>query len=233
VAIRGRGAAGPEGGRAGTAGLAHSLAEYAQERLIRMILDRELRAGEVVIEERLADSLSISRTPLREALARLAAEGLLVKEGTRSFTVRRVSASEFFQSMRVRELLEGEAAVLAMPHVTPDMLAAVRHTVETVDLHSVDLHPFWEADDQFHELFSRNCGNEVMARFIRELRVTSRIFEASSPFGRAARDREEHLAVLDACAGGDPKALRRAMVRHIRNLQREVMDGLGGVHRVR
>lgn len=204
------------------------LAAYAQRRLTRLILDRELAGGAAVVEERLAEELAISRTPLREALARLEAEGLLVKNGQRSYQVRSVSASEFFQCMRLREILETEAVELAIGRAPPEAVQDARALVEAVRPGEPSLHPYWAADDAFHELFSRHCGNGILARVVREMRITARLFEASSPFKRAVADREEHLAVLDAFQADDAKGARRAMARHIRNLQRDVMHTLRG-----
>ncbi|MFT9096681.1 MAG: GntR family transcriptional regulator, partial [Gluconobacter cerinus] len=90
-----------------------NLAELAYTQIKRMILEKKLPSGMSVVEGRLADHLDISRTPVREALMRLAAEDLLVKQGSRSFAVRNVSATEFFQAVHIREILESEAIALS------------------------------------------------------------------------------------------------------------------------
>jgi len=82
------------------------LGELAYQTLRRMILHKALRSGGPVVEGRLAEELNISRTPMREALLRLEGEGLLARAGARSYSVRFVSAQEYFQAMKVRELLE-------------------------------------------------------------------------------------------------------------------------------
>ena len=87
-----------------------------------------------------------------------------------------------------------------------------------------------EGDERntLHLLFADACGNEVLARLIREVRVSTRLFEISSPFGRVQADGAEHLAVLAAFGGGDVKGARRAMQRHLRNLMNEAMAILAG-----
>lgn len=206
-----------------------SLADYAQARLTRLILDRELAAGTVIVEERLAVSLDISRTPLREALARMAAEGLVVKSGGRSYQVRLVTAPEFFQSMRVREVLEREMVEMAVPSLPAETLGTLRARIAALVPGQGDSHLYWQADNALHGLFSDHCGNPVMAGVVRDMRITARLFEASSPFGRAGADQREHLAILDAALAGDARGAGRAMARHIRSLQQDVMKSLRGV----
>jgi GntR family transcriptional regulator, rspAB operon transcriptional repressor len=203
-----------------------SLSDFAQSRLTRLILDRELAAGTPIVEEKLALSLDISRTPLREALARMEAEGLVVKAGGRSYQVRLVTAPEFFQSMRVREVLEREIVRSAAPAIPPAEIAALQARIARLVPGQGDNHLYWQADNALHSLFADHCGNPVMAGVVQDMRITARLFEASSPFGRAAADQQEHLAILQAAAAGDAAAAGLAMARHIRNLQQDVMKSL-------
>jgi GntR family transcriptional regulator, rspAB operon transcriptional repressor len=207
-----------------------SLSDYAQARLKRLILDRELAAGTTIVEERLAETLSISRTPLREALTRMAAEGLVVKSGSRSFRVRLVTAPEFFQSMRVRELLEREMVETATGRIPTAALDELRSRIAALVPGGGNNHIYWQADNDLHEIFARQCGNPVMASLVRAMRITARLFEASSPFGRAAADQREHLAILDAAREGQARDAGRAMACHIRNLQQDVMKTLRGAN---
>jgi DNA-binding GntR family transcriptional regulator len=202
------------------------LAELGQRRLTEMILSGALPGGTTVVEGRLAERLAISRTPMREALLRLEGAGLLVKGSGRSYVVRTVDAGEFFQSMKVRELLEPEVVALAHGRVPAAELEEVRRLNESVD--PADAEKRWNADNALHDLFARHGGNAVMARVIREMRITARLFEGSDPFRRGGRDGEEHRAILAAFADGSPTGARRAMRRHLRNVQRDVLRRLQG-----
>lgn len=206
-----------------------SLSEYAQGRLTRLILDRELPAGTGIVEEKLALSLDISRTPLREALARMEAEGLVVKAGTRSYRVRLVTAPEFFQSMRVREVLEREIVEMSVRNIPSNEIAQLRERIAMLVPGQGDSHMYWEADNDLHRLFSDHCGNPIMAGVVQEMRITARLFEASNPFGRAQADQREHLAILDAAMALDARGAGKAMARHVRNLQRDVLKDLRGI----
>lgn len=203
--------------------VAESLADQAYRAVSRWILTRRLAGGQAIVEGRLAEQFNISRTPIREALLRLEAEGLLVKEGSGSYTVRRITASEFFQSMRVRALLEPEAAALAADRIGADQLHALREEIASLADTSLQQEAHWEADDRLHDLIAAASGNPVLARLIRDLRRTTRLLEVMKPFDRVADDAREHIAIIEATAAGDQRAARRAMITHLRNVERAVL----------
>jgi len=205
-----------------------SLAERAYDALSRLVLTRKLPGGSLVVEGRLAEQLEISRTPIREAILRLAAEGLLIKQGSRSYAVRRVQAVEFFQALKVRELIEGEAVELAIGRVPQPLLQAMRDEVVALGREEVQNEAHWEMDDRLHLLFPEALNNGVMVRIIRELRRATRLFELTSPSGRVARDAAEHLAILDAVLEGSVRRARAAMVTHLRNVAAEMLDVMSG-----
>jgi DNA-binding GntR family transcriptional regulator len=196
-----------------------NLSNLAYGAVSEMIRGRRLRGGEVIVEARLAEVLGISRTPLREALQRLEGEGLVVKSGTRSFVVRQVDLKEYLQSLRVREILESEAAVLAIGRISRADMAHVRHEIEELraaTTYHTDAH--WRSDDNLHGLYITGCGNEVLANMIQSLRVTTRLFEIARLSDRLEPDSAEHLAILAAIENDDGKAARRAVTAHIRSL---------------
>ncbi|MCB8877494.1 GntR family transcriptional regulator [Acidisoma silvae] len=205
-----------------------SLAERAYDALSRLVLTRQLPGGSLVVEGRLAEQLEISRTPIREAILRLAAEGLLVKQGSRSYAVRQVQPVEFFQALKVRELIEGEAVELSMGRVPPDVIRDLRRDVENLGKLDRQDAQHWEMDDRLHLLFPEVLNNGVMVRIIRELRMTTRLFELTSPAGRVARDAAEHMDILDAVAEGNSRRARAAMVTHLRNVAAEMLDVMSG-----
>jgi len=205
-----------------------SLAERAYDALSRLVLTRKLPGGSLVVEGKLAEQLEISRTPIREAMLRLAAEGLLIKQGSRSYAVRQVQPVEFFQALKVRELVEGEAVELAIGRVSPRVLEELRHNV--LELGRLDRQDaaHWEMDDRLHLIFPEVLNNGVMVRVIRELRMVTRLFELTSPSGRVASDASEHIAILDAVAAGNARRARAAMVTHLRNVAAEMLDVVSG-----
>lgn len=196
-----------------------NMSARAYQALAHMIRTRELRGGDPLIEHPVAQRLGISRTPLREAMQRLEGEGLLIKTANRSYTVRKVELGEYLQSLRVREVLEAEAAAQAAGRIPATALATVRAEVLALEqLRPYDTHAHWASDDHVHELFIDACGNPVMAGILRDLRATTRLFEIAQLADRLGPDSREHLAILDALAAGDGAGARAAMAAHARSL---------------
>ena len=202
-----------------------NLTDRAYEVVRRLILQRELSGGEVLVEGRLAERLQMSRTPLREALLRLEGEGLLVRANARSYAVRRITASHYFQCLQVRERLESQAVSLAMGHVPADMVQRLRNDILSLDTSQPGSSP-WHAADEIHGRFARASGNAMLAETIAHLRVLCRLFEVVDPFNRIEDDRAEHLAILDAYIAGDEKSAEQAVVAHLRNLARYTLSRL-------
>ncbi|MGU3496651.1 GntR family transcriptional regulator [Xanthobacteraceae bacterium A53D] len=201
-----------------------NLSNLAYNSVSEMIRRRRLSGGEVIVEQRLAETLGISRTPLREALQRLEGEGLVVKGTGRSYMVRHVDLKEYLQSLKVREILEPEAAALAAGRIPPGEIAGVKTEIadlRTTVAYHTDAH--WRSDDNVHELYARNCGNEVLVGMIRDLRVTTRLFEIASLADRLEADSIEHMMIVEALEQQDGKAARRAVQHHLRSLNKDTL----------
>jgi DNA-binding GntR family transcriptional regulator len=199
----------------------YNLSNLAYNSLSELIRTRRLKGGVPIIEAKLAEGLGLSRTPLREALQRLEGEGLVVKTANRSFMVRAVDLAEYLQSLRVREILEAEAAVLALGRVPPGRINAARREIaELMAATSYHTDAHWRSDDRVHTLYAEACGNAVLAQMIASLRVTTRLFEIARLADRLGPDSREHRDILDAIEAGDARRTRRAVQAHLRSLTR-------------
>jgi GntR family transcriptional regulator of vanillate catabolism len=140
-------------------------------RIREMILHGELAPGHRVGEVALANSLGVSRTPIREALPLLAQEGLLTQLDTRGFVVREFTPREIMDAIEVRGVLEGLAARMLSEQGPPrrliqslneclregDEIFAKRHLVE------LDEARYGEMNKQFHSLIIEGAGSKVIA----------------------------------------------------------------------
>lgn len=202
-----------------------NLTDHAYQVVRRLILERELTGGEVLVEGRLAERLKMSRTPLREALLRLEGEGLLVRANARSYAVRRITAAHYFQCLQVRERLESQAVSLALGRIPLAQVQQLRENIHQLDM-TQQGSSHWQADDQIHGMFAQASGNEMLAETIAHLRVLCRLFEVVDPFNRIEEDRAEHLAILEAYSVGDAARAEQAVVNHLRNLGRYTLSRL-------
>lgn len=205
--------------------LSSSLANQAYNAVSKMIRNRSLHGGHVIVEAKLAEHLGVSRTPLREALQRLEGEGLVIKGEGRSFVVRTVDLGEYLQSLNVREILEVAAGLQAVGQIPKEKILAARREIEELQNatpYHTDAH--WRSDDNVHELAIAHCGNAVMGRIIRDLRTTTRLFEIARLADRLKPDNTEHLEILNAFEAEDPERVRHAIRAHIRSLVAFAID---------
>ena len=207
---------------------ATSLSNQAYARMRELILDRQIAAGSTLLEGKLADELGISRTPMREALGRLAGEGLLVRRDARSYSVRSVGTKEYFDAMRTRELLECEAITLAVGRIDEGELAAFAAEVEALNTGQHAETEHWHLDDRFHLFIATASGNVILPQLIQRLRDDARLFRLHSPLHRQNENHNEHHAIIDALRKKDVEGARGAMRAHLRSLQNDVQRAIMG-----
>lgn len=196
-----------------------TLSQKAYSELSRMIQERELASGQPIVEVQLADMLGVSRTPLRQALQRLESEGLLRKNESRSYVLRRVELKEYLQSLKVREILEAEAVEQAIGHIDSATIERARTSLRQVrDMVPYDMLAHWQSDDEVHGLFISACRNHVLFDILQTLRVTTKLFEIERLSERLEPDNSQHERILDALSASDATEARAAVVAHLRSL---------------
>ncbi|WP_420102924.1 GntR family transcriptional regulator [Bosea sp. (in: a-proteobacteria)] len=205
-----------------------SLSERAMLAIRRMIFSGDLPGGTIVQDRKLADQLGLSRTPVREALGRLAGEGYLRRDG-RLLTVQGVSVEDVMEILATRRALEGETARLAAGRLSPDQLAGIRSAIEGMaEPRAVSHERHWSVDDVVHLSIAEASGNRLMARLVKELRERTRMFGLSRIPRRFDPGKGEHLAILSAIECGDREAACREMQRHIDHARQGILDLLAG-----
>lgn len=203
----------------------------AYHRLLDMIMSGELRTGAVVQERRLAKALNISRTPLREALFRLEGEGLLIRQQEGVLQVKSVTLQDYRDAMRVRMVIECEAARLAAGNMPASRIAAIRSRIEAV-LRTVEAQgsPVREelddVDDAVHHAVADASDNPLLAELIRTVRRRSRLFGLEHRPARLRATCAEHGAILDAIAAGDCKAAAETMSHHLQHIMDDLRNRL-------
>lgn len=207
-----------------------SLGEAAYDKLLYMLLSGELAGGTTLQERRLADMLAISRTPVREALGRLEAEGLIVRHGGRLMTLFKVSPQEFIEVFNIRKVLEVEAAGLACESkIDKTVVEHIRSTLlRLLDAAAPSSAEHWAVDDLVHGAIASAAQNSLLASMIRDLRRRTHIFNTKRIPHRLRPGTLEHLALIDAVAVGDKDRAQRLMAEHLENAKQAVVDQLVG-----
>ena len=189
-------------------------ARRAVNELRARIVNGVLAGGTRLYEVSLAEDLDISRTPVREALSRLAEEGLLDRLPNGGFSVRRFGLQDVIDSIEIRGVMEGMCARLAAERgFAPERMEEIRGVVREMDAcfapdsEVVDFDRYAELNATFHQLLGALCGSGMVAREVQ--RAASLPFASPSAFVpnhaeftafqrslRAAQD--QHKAILDA-----------------------------------
>nr|WP_272212510.1 GntR family transcriptional regulator [Marinicella sp. W31]MDC2878423.1 GntR family transcriptional regulator [Marinicella sp. W31] len=200
-------------------------ATLAYEEIARLIEQKKLSSGEVLVEQNLAAYLGISRTPVRQALQRLEIEGQLVKPNNSSFVVRKVELKEYLQSLKAREIVESEATAMCAGHVAEARLATAKAMTAALK-HEQAYNPeqHWTADKVVHDLVTDFCGNQVVAGIVRSLRVTTKLFEVDRLAERLEPDIRQHEEILERIEQGDRDGAKVAMATHLRSLVSFAVD---------
>jgi DNA-binding GntR family transcriptional regulator len=193
--------------------------ELVYRRLKDQIVSGDLAPGSRLIELGIAADFGVSRTPVREALKRLAAENLVLADPSRGMIVHAPDASEIEDVFVVRQALDGLAARLAAHRITPSELSRLRVIVDTMReaIESGRREQIILANQRFHDVIYSAAGNQALARVAGDLRDFVRRF-TTLPF--ASPDRVEHVlaeheAVLAALEHHDPEAAQSASNAHL------------------
>jgi DNA-binding GntR family transcriptional regulator len=195
------------------------------------ILANRLPPGTVLSEVPLAASLGVSRGPVREALGRLAAEGLVTVRPRRGAVVSALSHDEFLEAYQVREALEALAIRLAVPLLTDEDLAHLDHLVErqaeAVEGDRID--EFFALNAEFHALFVQVSGNSRLQDMYRQLigHMGRYLMRSLALRGTVRRSLDEHRAIARACRARDPDQAEQLLRDHIRVPQRR-LEGESG-----
>jgi DNA-binding GntR family transcriptional regulator len=149
-----------------------TLGDQVFERLRERILRGDLAPGEFVREQEVSEALGVSRTPVRHALARLAAEGFLERLPNRGYRIPEepiMALLELYPIITALELLAGR---LSMPHLTRTDIAKLRQLNRRLERSTArhDLRAGIDANHEFHRLLSRHCGNRKLMAFLDDLR---------------------------------------------------------------
>jgi DNA-binding GntR family transcriptional regulator len=199
---------------------AATTADAAYSALRQSILQGDLAPGERLRSDALANDLKVSRTPVREALRKLEAEGLVQRSGS-GLIVREFSEHDLTELFYVREALEGMAARLAAENATPGEIGEIRELLDDMETlgQRGDLVALRPLTAEYHRLVGRAAHNGRLLQSLENLLGHVRQMQTSTLLniqGRAAEALKEHRDLLQAIEARDSERAEKVAREHRR-----------------
>ena len=196
-----------------------ALYQDVAERLRQQIFARQLEPGSWIDEQKLAADYGISRTPLREALKVLAAEGLVTMKVRRGAYVTEMSADDVKQIYHLLGLLESDAAGVVAQRASTEQIQELRALHDKLEKQVRQRDAFFATNEQFHIRLLQMSGNRWLEQTVHDLRKVMKLNRHHSLFrqGRLAESLAEHREVMQAIERRDAEAAVRLMRRHFDN----------------
>ena len=199
-----------------------ALAESAYKFIRERISTGELKPEQRITEMQVAETMGVSRTPVREAIRRLEADGLLVHTSRLGLIVNQLDYHEIVQLYAMREILETNAASLAASRASDaevNILADIVEMESDSDPNDAELAA--RQNRAFHDTLHQSAHNRFLLQSMSAL-SNSMVLLGGTTLASGERRREaiaEHRVILEAMQKRDPDAARDAMSVHIRNAQ--------------
>jgi len=191
------------------------VAELVRQR----IYNRELAPGSWIDEMKMVEEFGISRTPLREALKVLAAEGLVTMKVRRGAYVTEVSEQDLRDVYHLLALLESDAAAVVADKATPQELDQLNALHQQLEAAVDDANLFFQINEQFHMQLLALCNNRFLTQTVADLRKVMKLNRHQSLFkqGRIEDSLMEHRAIMACLMERRAEAARHAMQTHFQH----------------
>ena len=199
------------------------LAETAYQRIQDAIRSGQIKPGQRVTETQLAKWISVSRTPVRAAILRLEAEGLLMHSPRQGLILRQLEYQEIVELYAMREILESNAAALAARQATEPEIDFLQDIIEVESsLSPNDVIAVAHHNRMFHDALSQAAHNKFLLASISGLNNSMALLGPTTltQEGRWEEALEEHRKIMQAVRDRDAEAARVTMTHHIRTAQR-------------
>ncbi|MGH1549480.1 GntR family transcriptional regulator [Leifsonia poae] len=216
-----------------------ALADDVYDAVLGLLMDQVIEPGSRASIDGIARQLNVSPTPVREALARLESEGLVVKKALKGYTAAPLLDSEGLRQLfEMRRLLEPYATRNAAGELDAETLQQLEDLCEamhrsgqaaqTGEDRFKDYKDFANQDAEFHRLIAEHSGNALLADAIGRLRSHMHQYRIYFKHGVVDETAGEHEAVLKALRSGDPASAEKAMLDHIAKSYARISASLDG-----
>ncbi|GAA3605496.1 GntR family transcriptional regulator [Flavivirga amylovorans] len=175
----------------------NELSAQAYNEVRAMIMSKELAPGQKIVQDKLAETLGISRTPLRSALQMLEGEGLIESIPRKGVIVKEFSDIEIVEIFDCRMALEGTAVRLFTNHARPDEIKKLRDLFSPFLDGDIDHSAYKNTDAKFHNMIMEGCGNGFLNRLFQQ----GNLLVCMDLIGLLRLPKEtlsEHIAIIEA-----------------------------------
>ena len=208
-----------------------NLSQRIYEILKDQIINEELGPGERLLDDKLASSFGVSRTPVREALTRLTSEGLVEITPRSGVYVKKLTKKDVEEIYKIRKVLEGLAAREATSIIDGKKLEQLNLLLKKAErsLNSDDYQPCIDFDVALHNSILENCQNSRLYSIITNLNTLIHVFRV-----RVARNKEkakqalnEHENILKAIKARNPEKAEKMIIEHIEKSKEYIFANFG------
>ena len=203
-----------------------SLADQVFDKLEDDIVFGVYKRGEVLTELKLAQTLGVSRTPIREALRRLEQERLIEESGKGS-VVLGITKEALLDIMEIRQRIEGLASYYAARNISPEGAEELAHWIDLQELYrsKKDSSRLQSADDGFHTAIYRLSHHNVIYDTLVPLHRKTRLYRkiAMEDSERTPKTLEEHRQICQAIVSGNGELAKELTEKHIENAKIHMM----------
>jgi DNA-binding GntR family transcriptional regulator len=207
------------------------LGQKAYQTLVEEIQDGSLTPSSRIVEGELAARLNMSRTPVREALQRLEAEGLLAHEPRKGLILLGLTQEKIVELYRMREVLEGAAAAFAAQHASNAEIEVLQQLCRHEHEVSEDPVKGGRHNRQLHQSIFRAAHNSYLLRNLSTLTSSLALLGNYTRHveGRADQAAHEHAEIVAAIASRDAARAEEVARAHIRAAQEARLKDMSGI----
>lgn len=201
-----------------------SLRSVAYNYLYNNIISNKLISGHVIVEQEISDLLGISRTPIREALKQLTAEGLVRQIPARGTFVREISTQDVEEIFELREMFEENSLKWALNQITNEEITEMKCLFNSLHIDSSS-EEFYNSDRKLHATILKHGRNKCMIDFLNTLNAQlERLRRVSSKTpNRFEKSKKEHLEILCSIKERNMEKATNALHSHLENVKKSVL----------
>lgn len=207
-----------------------TLHEQVAQSLRQMLVEGQVAPGAKLNERALSEELKVSRTPLREAIKMLAAEGLVELLPNRGAIALQLSQADILDTFEVMAGLEGQSGELAAQRITDAELAEIRamHYEMMAAYTRRDLSTYYQLNSAIHRAINAAARNPVLTATYNQVnaRLQALRFRSNQDGEKWKRAMQEHEQMIQALAAHDPVAMRSVLIAHLGNKRDVVIEQL-------